>query len=401
MSKLLVINQYYAPDVASTGQLAAEICENLAASGTEVHVVTGQPSYTADSVEAPAYEIRNGVHIHRIEVGIKGRERRVERILGYVKFLLGANRMARAIVNIEKPESILTFHNPPFVGWIGARLARKHNLRFTYAPYDIHPDVLIATGWLRLPRPIIWLWEAVNRYIFGSARSVIALGEGMRNTLIFGKGVSSSKVQVVPLWGRPEFSPATRDAGIRAELGIDEHAMMLLYSGNMGIMHHLEEILDAAAELRDAPVRFVFVGDGAKRETLLERVERNKLCNVQFLPFQTEERFARLVAASDVCLVVLEPGLEKLAVPSRSFTFLSAGKPLMTLMSPEADVARLITENFAGWNTESGDQMATQIGALLDQPKLLRHASENARRLYEARFTREKVLEKYRNILAA
>ncbi|HDN19620.1 MAG TPA: glycosyltransferase WbuB [Candidatus Acetothermia bacterium] len=400
--KLLVVNQYYAPDLASTGQLAAEICGYLAKRGVEAHVVTAQPCYTASSPEAPLYEAVNGVHVHRVPMGrLRGRERMVVRVAGYLRFLWGAWRMARKLAKSERPDVVLTFHNPPFVGLIGAYLAHKYGARFVYAPYDIHPDILVATRWTFLPRPIIWLWERLNRWILRSAETVVVLGEGMRRTLVEGKGVPLDKVKVIPTWGRPELKPMSHKQPIRGELGISEGELLLLYSGNMGIMHPLDPILDAAALLRGEPVRFLFVGDGAKRQHLVKRVEKEGLDQVSFLPFQPEDRFIQLVAASDACLVALEPGLERLAVPSRAYTFLSAGRPLITIMAPEADIARLVTEQGCGWNVTTGEELAELIRQLLSERQELVRRGERARAVYEERFQRERVLEQYARIILA
>ena len=400
--KLLVINQYYPPGVSSTGQLAAEICASLVARGIDVHVVTAQPSYSASSCEALAYEERDGVHVHRISLGgLKGRESLLVRLRGYRRFLVGAYKMAKAIVAIEKPDGILTFHNPPLVGWIGAKLARRHGLRFTYVPYDIHPDILIATKWLYMPWPAIWSWNRLNRFILGEASAVVALGQGMKDTLVGAKRVPADKVHVIPLWGRPELDPSLDASAMRIELGIRSNETMLLYSGNMGIMHPLEWLIEAAEKLRDQPIKFVFVGDGAKRVRLMQAAVRLSLNNVVFLPFQSEERFAQLVSASDACIVALEPGLEKLALPSRAFTFLSAGRPLLTLMAPKADVAELVAETNCGWNVASSHELISHLRSLLENPELLKQAAANARKVYDERFCRERILDQYHAVIAA
>ncbi|MFQ5796095.1 MAG: glycosyltransferase family 4 protein [Candidatus Bipolaricaulia bacterium] len=398
--KLLVINQYYAPDVASTGQYAAEICSSLTRQGFEVHVVTGQPSYTTLAPQAPSFEVLDGVHVHRVSLGrARGRERMQVRLAGYIRFLWGAWRMARTLVKSERPDGVLTFHNPPFVGIIGAHLASRYRLRYIYAMYDIHPDVLIATHWAYLPRPAIWMWEVVNRWIFRQAETIIVLGEGMERTLVDGKGVPSEKVRVIPNWGRPELEPASRTQPIRRELGISDEELLLLYAGNMGIMHPLDPILDAAALLQGLPVRFLFVGDGAKRQQMTNRVEQEKLSQVSFLPFQPEDHFVQLLAASDVCFVALEPGLERLAVPSRSYTFLSAARPLITLMAPHADIARLVTEASCGWNVTTGHELADLIRQLLDNPQELVHRGQQGRKVYQERFRQERVIEEYAKAL--
>ena len=397
--RLLLINQYFAPDVASTGQYAAEICAELARRGLEIHVVTGQPSYTESSPEAPPFEERDGVHVYRINLGrSRGRERMCTRLAGYLRFLAGAWWQARCLMRALRFDVVMTFHNPPFVSLVGAYLSRRYKVPYVYVLYDIHPDVLIATGW-RVSGPVVWLWDALNRWVFNCAEAVVVLGEGMKRTLVESKGVPSEKVRIIPIWGRPELKPGPRPQSTRRELGLGQDELLILYAGNMGIMHPLDPILDAASMLQGLPVYFLFVGDGAKREGLIRRVKKERLGQVGFLPFQPEKRFVQLVAAADACLVVLEPGLERLAMPSRTFTFLSAGRPVITLMAPEADVARLVTEGKGGWNVTSGRELAELIRVLLKDRRELLRRGKRAREVYEERFRREQVLEAYADLL--
>lgn len=398
--KLLVVNQYYAPDLASTGQLAAEICESLAEQGFEILVVTGQPSYTALSPTAPPYEVRNGVSVHRISMGeIRGRERLRTRLAGYVRFLWGAFRKARSLARSERPEVVLTFSNPPFVGVIGAYLANRYGLRYVYVLHDIHPDILVATNWVHLPRSVFWAWERVHRWVLKRADDIIVLGDGMKHTLVKDKGVPPDKILVIPLWGRPELEPAPKDQAIRRELRIGDDELLLLYSGNMGIMHLLDPILDAAALIPDFPVHFLFVGDGQQRQHLVSRVQNEQLDRVRFLHFQPEDRFKRLVAAADACFVALQPGLEYLALPSKTFTFLSAGRPLISVMAPGADIARLVAETGCGWNVTGGEELARLVRYLVDHSDELARRGQQGRRVYEERFRRSTIIEEYARVM--
>lgn len=397
--KLLVINQYYAPDVASTGQLAAELCEGLAQRGFEVCVITGQPSYSSQSPKASPFEERNSVRVYRVPIRLKGRERFINRILGYLQFLWGAWWRAKHLVRKEGFDTVLTFHNPPFVGWIGARLATRYRLRFVYALYDIHPDVLLATGW-KLPRPIVKAWEALHRYILDKADTVIVLGEAMKETLER-KGVLPEGIKVIPPWARPELQPLPRDqvAHVRKELGIDKEVLLLLYAGNMGVMHPLDPLLEAALALKGKPVHFLFLGEGVRRAPMMAKAESEGLNNVAFLPYQPEDRFAQIVGASDACFVVLQPGLEHLALPCRAFTFLSAGRPLVTFMSPEAELARLVEEMGCGWNVTSAEELVGLVHRLLADPEESVKKSAAAQEVYRRMFLREDILDRYAEIL--
>ena len=393
--RLLVINQYYPPDVASTGRYAAAICSALARHGYEVHVVTGQPSYTAASPRAPNYELLDGVHVHRVSLGpFRGRERLTTRLGGYLLFLWGAWRYARHLLRTRRFNLIITFHNPPFVPVIGASLASRRTIPYVYIPYDIHPDVLVATGW-PIPKPVVWAWDRLNRWIFQQAHAVVVLSDGMKSVLVQNKGVAETKVRVIPLWGLPEFEALPPGDAIRKELGIGTGDLMLLYAGNLGILHPVDPILDAAVNVRDLPVHFVFVGDGVRKQQLAARAQELRLARVHFLPFQPEERFAQFVAAADACIIVLGPGVEQLALPSRAFTFLSAGKPVITLMAPHADIARLITRTGCGWNVSNGEQLAALLRELVRDTAKVKEKGAQARTVYRERFRRAVVLQAY------
>jgi glycosyltransferase involved in cell wall biosynthesis len=190
-----------------------------------------------------------------------------------------------------------------------------------------------------------------------------------------------------------------RDARIRAEFGVSDGDLLLLYSGNMGLMHAPDPILEAAARVKDIPVRFLFIGDGARRRHLVDRVRREGLDRVTFLPLQPEARFIDIIGASDACFVALRPGLERLAVPCRAYTLLSAGRPLITIMNPQADIARLVAETGCGWNVENAADLSELIRALWRDPERIRAAGRNGRRVYGERFRREALLGSYVRIL--
>jgi glycosyltransferase involved in cell wall biosynthesis len=176
--------------------------------------------------------------------------------------------------------------------------------------------------------------------------------------------------------------------------------LLVLYAGNMGIMHPLDEVLDAAALCGGLPVRFLLVGDGVRRESLLDRVKEEEIPQVSFLPYQPESQFARIMAASDVSLVVLQPGLEGLAVPSKAYTSMGAGKPLIALMEPHADVAKLVVEHDCGWNVTSAQQLAALLRDLTEQREELARRGMNGRKAYDERFTRDRAVARYVRILS-
>ena len=108
--KILAINLYYAPDIASSGQLLAELCEGLSALGNSVAVVTGQPSYISSSPTSPEFEILNGVEVHRVSMGRHvGRNSMWTRLVGYTKFMYRARKMANRVATEFSPDVFFRF----------------------------------------------------------------------------------------------------------------------------------------------------------------------------------------------------------------------------------------------------------------------------------------------------
>jgi glycosyltransferase involved in cell wall biosynthesis len=391
---VLILNQYVAPDTTPSAHYVSTVARALADAGMQVTVLAAEPSYGEATIRAPLQELLDGVRIRRLRMGSwRGRGSKLKRFGGYLRYLAGAALVGRRIVRANPPDVVMCFSNPPLVPLVAGWLARRARGRMIYVIHDIHPDILLATDWMFLPRPIVHAWNLLNRVMLEAASTVVVLGEGMKRLLVVDKRVASERVYVIPLWAEPELQPAARDEDLREELGIGKDELLVLSTGNLGVMHSLEPVVDGARRLNERSVHFVFVESGVHLDHWRKRFKG--LANVSFVPYRTGEAFSRLVAACDAGLVPLSPGMERFAVPSRAYTFLSAGRALLTVMDPEADVARLVSEGRCGFNATSGKDLAGWIELNLANPADLQASGKRARQIYEAQFTRKAVLDEY------
>jgi colanic acid biosynthesis glycosyl transferase WcaI len=392
--RVLILNQYVAPDTTPSAHYVSTVAGALAAAGMRVTVLAAEPSYGEGAIPAPLEELRDGVLIRRLRMGSwRGRQSKLRRFGGYLRYLSGAVVVGRRIVRDDRPDIVMCFSNPPLVPLVAGWLARRAAGRLVYVIHDIHPDILLATDWMSLPGPIVRAWNWLNHVMLEGASAVVVLGEGMKQLLVADKGVPAKRVHVIPLWAEPELQPADRDADLRKELGVGEDELLVLSTGNLGVMHSLEAVVDGARRLGSRPIRFVFVESGVHLDYWRERFQG--LANVSFVPYRTGEAFSRLVASCDAGLVPLSPGMERFAVPSRAYTFLSAGRPLLTVMDPAADVAQLVSDNGCGFNATNGEALAAWVELNLANRTDLQASGRRAREVYETHFTREAVLDRY------
>jgi glycosyltransferase involved in cell wall biosynthesis len=395
---VLVLNQYAWPDSAVTGRFASEIAAAIAAAGHRVTFVAGQPSYLPDQPPAPRRETVAGVSYRRVGLLTHaGRRTRLARFTGYAVYLLRAASVALGVVRREGVDTIICFHNPPFLALLGAALARRPR-RFICCVQDLHPDVLVATGWLTLPSAVIWLWNRLNHWAYTRASVVVVISADMRAALLE-TGLAPERVVSIPIWAEPELAPAPADPSIRAEIGLAEDPLLILFAGNMGLTQHLEPVFAAAQQLRDEPVQFCFVGGGIHAARW--QAQAAHLPNVRFLAFQPETVYRRLVAASDVGLVTLAPALERLVVPSRAFPLLSAGIPLLAVMSPDCELGRMVRENHCGACVLTPEDLAGAVRAWLEDREALRAAGRRASETYQATRSRAVLTRRYVDLVEA
>jgi glycosyltransferase involved in cell wall biosynthesis len=383
---LLVVNQYYAPDLASTGRYAAGLCSGLVERGWRVRVVCGQPSYSQGRAgRAPEHEHLDGVEVHRVSLsGVAGRDSIPRRFLGYSIFMRRARREATRLAASERPDVVMTFHNPPFVGLIGRRISRKFDVPFVYSPFDILPEVVRVAGW-PLPDLAFRMWDRVNAEIHDAADVVIVLDESMKRVLER-KGVRSDRLHVMSLWALPDLSDEPRSESLRREMGVSEGELLLLYAGNMGYMHSLDGILDAAVELRDEPIHFVCIGEGPGKSGAQERVTAENLKRVRILGYQPETRFRSFVASADAAFISIRPGAECVGMPSRALTFLSAGTPILALTRRRGSMSDIMASASAGWLVSNPAALPDILRRLLREPSTHRARADRCRSFYREHF---------------
>ncbi|MBS19686.1 MAG: hypothetical protein CL733_01470 [Chloroflexi bacterium] len=394
---ILVINQYYEPDVASSGQLLAELCEGIVESGNKVTVVVAQPSYESNSEDAYPFELLNGVNVHRIPMkGTKGRANIVFRVLGYVRFLIFSIIKSLQLSKTEDFNVVMTLSNPPIIGIVGVYLSKKMKIPYVSVLYDIHPDIVEAMKWISLPKFLFKMWNDMTSWIISNSDRTVVLGNGMKQNLINTKNADPNKVDIIPIWARPEFHPRdTNKTKVKDQFGIKNDHLLILFAGNIGIMQPVAPVIKAAVNLKNMPVTFLFLGGGVGMKSLAETIAQNKLTNVMILPYQPMDDFINLLSTSDACLVTLADGMEKLSVPSRAMTFMSAGKPIIAMMNDESDIAILIRDGSCGLVSDNFEGLVENIEFIVENPTQLLRMGKNARKKYEKDYSKSKVISEF------
>ena len=349
--KVCFFNRSYWPDVGATGQLLTELAEDLVAHhGCDVTVVTGYPLKGSGGV--PALEVRNGVRIIRARGTTRDPRRFRGRAANYLTYFASATL---AGLRVPRPDVVVSLTDPPIIGIAALLAARRHRARFVFLCQDIFPEVAVLLEDFH-NRGVNAALALVNRFLVRQADAVIALGETMKRRLVEGKGADPSRVAIIHNWADcsalvpgPKDNPFARAHGLRDRF-------VVMHAGNIGLSQNLDVVLDAAERLlpHDA-VRFVLIGDGARREALEARARERGLRNVAFIPYQPRQDMTKSYATADLFLVSLKPGLAGYIVPSKLYSILAAGRPYVAAVEDACEVVDITRRHACGFVVSPGD----------------------------------------------
>jgi hypothetical protein len=219
---------------------------------------------------------------------------------------------------------------PPLLSVIGAFFTRIRGGKLYLWLMDINPDEAIAAGWLRERGFVTRGLERLLRHSLRSSEKIVVLDRYMKQG-IAAKGISESKIAVVPPGARTQFvryDPKGRSE-FRKELGVDGK-FLVMYSGNHSPCHPLGTLLASAKYLRhDARVAFCFIGGGSQFDVVRQFVQANHLGNVVCLPYQPEERLSASLSAADLHAVIMGDPYVGIVHPSKIYNVLALGIPVL------------------------------------------------------------------------
>lgn len=397
--RVFLHTMYYLPDFGSAPVLMDELARALAAAGHEVEVVTTLPRDRGEAFRGLAYSRRRTGRLTIKRFWTNTGSGPLGRLLAWNVYTAGA---LLNLLTVRKGD-VLVLRTPPLQLGLPAFFAKAlRGAKVLVNVQDIHPDLAIESGILRNPAGIRFA-KALEKWVYGLADRIAVIGDGFARNLR-GKGVPEAKLAVLPNWVDTDvLEPRPKDNPVSRRLGLDGR-FVVMYSGTLSISSDrtLGRALEAAALLADAPdIVFALVGEGLRKEALREKAAALGLANVRFLPFVPYAELPDLLAAADVLLVPLDRSKSDLSVPSKLYTYLAAGRPVLGLAAPGSEVETVLVANDCGLAASPDDPgaVAAAVRALAASPERRRELGANARAFAVRRVSRRTVLARYDALL--
>ena len=400
MKKIWIVSEFYYPIVTSTGYYMTEIAEYLAKKGMDVHVICSNSKYNeVDEMDFFQIENHNQVHIERVFVSSLNKNNFIKRLFGltYTSIKL-FNKLYKRVSTGDK---ILVVTNPAFLLLMLPFLKAFKRTNHVILVHDIFPENLSAVKKLNKKSFLYKILKKIFDLAYKNAETLISIGRDM--SAVLKNKTSKTDVCLIPNWAddevvRPickETSNTYKEMNVRDKL-------VYQFAGNLGHAQGLDNLLKAITLIKSSKVHFLFIGGGAKVDSIKKFISDERCSNISYLGYKKRIEQNDFLNACDISIVTLSEGMYGLGVPSKSYNIMAAGKPILFVGDDNSEIALVIKEHEIGWVVEPNNphKLAEVIDSIsqMDQHDLQR-MGKISRKLAESKFSRLSILEEYYNLL--
>jgi hypothetical protein len=287
------------------------------------------------SIHTQGEELNNNIKVHYIN---KWHERPARKKM--FSYLMAMIRMWWLLMTKYRKHEVFFVSVPPMGYLLNLFLPHK----FSMVIWDVYPDVFKITG-MKETHFVYRFWSKLNRRSFKKTHRLFTISERMADLLeVY---VERNKILIQPIWSIfQENNKSAKDENPFVKEHKLEGKFTVQYSGNIGLTHNVEAMIDLAERMVDEPnILFQIIGRGPRKTFLENLVKERNLPNTMFLPFQSDEMFPFSLSAADIGVVILDETTSKGSVPSKSFNLMSYGIPSLYIASKDSQL-KVYAEKF-------------------------------------------------------
>lgn len=369
MMKILLLPPYFAPEQMASTHLDENRYRAFAWEKFQMATYTPAPTRSVSQEVRREYEERRKeilydgmMEVYRFSMFREGRNP----ILRALRYVLCWCKQLYYGLRVRDIDLIYLVSTPPIQGVLGGLLKKIKKVPFVYNLQDIFPDSLVGTG-LAKKGGLLWkIGRVIENFTYRNADKIIVISEDFKRN-IMAKGVPEEKVVVIYNWVDEEVVKHVprEENKLFDAYGLDRNKFYITYCGNIGLTQNLQMLTDVAKELEgNEEIQFVLIGNGAYKEELERLIKMRDIKNVTLLPFQPYEDISHVFSLGDVSLVISKPGVGENSVPSKTWSILSASRPVLANFD-ENELKTIVAENQCGIFTKAGDKEAFKQ-AILD-----------------------------------
>ncbi|MBE7027534.1 MAG: glycosyltransferase family 4 protein [Ruminococcaceae bacterium] len=394
--KILKLSSYCYPEQVASSHLSKDMNEAYEKEGIICEVYAPTPCRGINEETRKKYkkikyeEINNGhIRIHRYNM-FKEPKNPLLRAFRYTLCILRGFICGLFAKDIDIFSSSST---PPINGLVMYALKKIKKYKTVYSLQDIFPDSLVNAKMTKKGSLLWKIGRLIENITYKSADRIIVISEDFKRN-IMEKGVSEDKIDVVYNWVNEHkvVNVDRKDNKLFDKYNLERDKFYICYSGNIGLSQNMEMLTDVAKELeKNEDIRFVIIGEGAFKEKLLCIIKEKQVKNITVLPFQDYEDISHVFSLGDAGLIISKKGIGSNSVPSKTWSIMSASRPVIASFDKGSEFDSIITENNCGICVEADDKKAlVQAVLYMYQNKdEIKKMGENGRRFILENLTKE------------
>jgi len=403
--RILQLAGYFFPEKAASIYLEENRYEAFSNAGFKTIVYAARPQRGLTEEEYQEYKHKKlemmyngGVEVHRFAMYREGKNA-VLRAFRY--FLISVVQLWKGIW-AKDIDLIYVASTPPTQGALAALVKKCKKVPFVYNLQDIFPDSLAGTG-LAKKGGLLWkIGRAIENFTYRNADKIIVISQDFKKN-IMAKGVPEDKIVVVYNWVEETavVDIPRKNNKLFDKYNLDRNKFYITYNGNIGLTQNMDMLLEVAKALEaNEDIQFVLVGNGAYLEDVKRIIAERNVQNVTLLPFQPYEDISHVFSLGDMSLVISKPGVGANSVPSKTWSIMSASRPVLANFD-ENELKTIIEKNNCGIFTKAGDKVAftDAILKLYNDRDLCKEYGRNGRQFVMDNLTREAGTKKYVDVI--
>ncbi len=404
---LLLINNYFPPEIGAASHLYYYLAKELVKRGHDVYYLTGIPRYNVDKKTYEEYKKREkvfikneeGIKVIRVKLPYIERHKFIRRGFEHFEIAYKMFHYTKSLFKDLRIDISLVYSPPLTLYWAAKKFKKMANIPFILNVQDLFPQEAIDTNIIN-NRFIIKFFKNMEFKAYNTA-DLITVHSKKNKKIVEKVCRNPAKVVVIENWiDENEVTPGPKENEFSKKFNL-HNKFVVSFAGTLGIFQDIRIILDSAELLSDyKDIIFLIVGDGRKKETSLEIAKSRNIKNVIFLPMQPKSEYPKILHSSDISLATLEKELKTPVVPSKILSIMSAGKPVLATMNLDGDAPELIKKAECGYVFEAGDSksLANAILRLYQNEDLRKKLGENGRKYVEEHLSVKAAAEKYEKL---
>ncbi len=395
---VLFMSQFFYPEYVASSSLASDTAFAVARAGFSVEALCGFPREYAPEGDFSRRENVRGVEVFRVKYLQANRKKFWGRLINYFSLTLA---MFFHIFRLKNAKTVVVYSNPPVLPLVAAVARRLFKIKLVFVAHDIYPEMAIRTGTAKEKSLICRVMNLVNRLVYSRADKIVALSSEMRDFILENRNVDPEKVEIIPNWyvggGDESFAPAENRF-----LSLGAGRFTVAYFGNMGTAQDMDTVSRALEILKDDPnVFFLFGGYGNKKANIEGFIRDKNINNALVTEYLFGRDFEAALASADCAIVSLEKNLCGLGVPSKTYSYMHCGIPIVAIMD-DCDIVRDALSGAGVWvKNGDGEGLARVILDMLSNRESTAKMGKRSREIYLEKYTLENSAEKYIKLIQA